>query len=199
MDRFEKMLELINFNENDNLYILGDVIDRGPDGIAILQKIMNIPNIHMLLGNHEYMMLGALNHPYDNCSSAKDNMDTWKINGYEPTINAFMKLTEYEREEIFNYLQNVPLNIDIEVNNQNFKLVHAAPIEAYDKFVPPFYRWSDKTPWGESVASFAVWEREAIYDYSIIGIDCGCAIQDDSYPNALGCLRLEDMQDFYVE
>lgn len=39
------------------LYVLGDVIDRFPDGIEILQELMAMPNVKMLLGNHEYMML----------------------------------------------------------------------------------------------------------------------------------------------
>ena len=38
-DIFEKLLDVIDFSENDFLYVLGDAIDRGPDGIKILQKI----------------------------------------------------------------------------------------------------------------------------------------------------------------
>ena len=56
-DRFHAMLEKIQFSDEDTLYIIGDVIDRGPDGIKLLQEIMNTPNMVMLLGNHEYMML----------------------------------------------------------------------------------------------------------------------------------------------
>lgn len=37
----------------NTLYILGDVVDRYPDGIAILQRIMKMPIVKMLLGNHE--------------------------------------------------------------------------------------------------------------------------------------------------
>ena len=52
-DKYADMLELIHFSEEDELYILGDVIDRGPDGIKILMDIMersndksqNCPNI----------------------------------------------------------------------------------------------------------------------------------------------------------
>ena len=34
------MLSLIEFTLRDTLYVLGDVIDRGPDGIKILQDMM---------------------------------------------------------------------------------------------------------------------------------------------------------------
>ena len=56
-DLFHAMLEQIDFSESDTLYILGDVIDRGPDGIALLQEIRKTPNMIMLIGSHEYMML----------------------------------------------------------------------------------------------------------------------------------------------
>ena len=36
LDRFEKMLRMIDLRDDDTLYILGDVIDRGKDGIRIL-------------------------------------------------------------------------------------------------------------------------------------------------------------------
>ena len=57
MRRFNSVMEQINLQPEDTLYILGDVIDRHPDGIRILRRIMDKPNIKMLLGNHEYMML----------------------------------------------------------------------------------------------------------------------------------------------
>ena len=39
-DKYIKMLEKINFNNNDTLYILGDIVDRGDGGIKILQDII---------------------------------------------------------------------------------------------------------------------------------------------------------------
>ena len=40
--RFDSVMEQINLQPEDTLYILGDVIDRNPDGIRILRQIMNI-------------------------------------------------------------------------------------------------------------------------------------------------------------
>ena len=56
-DRFDDVLKQIKLNENDTLYILGDVVDRNPDGITLLKYIMSKPNIKMLLGNHEYKII----------------------------------------------------------------------------------------------------------------------------------------------
>ena len=54
-DKYIKMLEKINFSDNDTLYILGDIVDRGPDGIKILQDIMQRINVVALMGNHDFL------------------------------------------------------------------------------------------------------------------------------------------------
>lgn len=58
--RYDAMLEMIQFSGEDTLYILGDVVDRGPNGIDILRDIMQRPNVHLILGNHEDLLLGTL-------------------------------------------------------------------------------------------------------------------------------------------
>ena len=57
---FERMLELIRFSDGDRLYIIGDVIDRGEDGIRILQDIMKRGNIFLFIGNHELFLLSLI-------------------------------------------------------------------------------------------------------------------------------------------
>ena len=44
-DRFLELLDVIEFDEKDELYILGDAIDRGPESIAIIKYIMKNENI----------------------------------------------------------------------------------------------------------------------------------------------------------
>ena len=72
LERFESIMRQINLKEEDTLYILGDVIDRYPYGIKLLRKIMKMPNVKMLLGNHEYMMLQAIGH-YKDAADEKKN------------------------------------------------------------------------------------------------------------------------------
>ena len=55
-----KMLEKLGVRDSDTVYILGDTIDRGRDGIKVLQDMMMRPNIIPILGNHEYMAAHAL-------------------------------------------------------------------------------------------------------------------------------------------
>ena len=59
-DMFMELLRLIDFSYADTLYILGDVVDRGPHPIAVLQKLMKMPNVIPIVGNHEVMALDGL-------------------------------------------------------------------------------------------------------------------------------------------
>lgn len=56
-DAYMKMLELIQFSEDDTLYILGDIIDRGPNPVKILLDLMKRTNVRILAGNHCHMAL----------------------------------------------------------------------------------------------------------------------------------------------
>ena len=53
--RYRNVLNQIKLKKTDHLYILGDVIDRGPDGIGLLRETMKKENITLLMGNHEHM------------------------------------------------------------------------------------------------------------------------------------------------
>ena len=62
---FKRMLEKIQFNSHDQLYILGDICDRGPCSLDIYFYIQKFDNITLLKGNHEYMMQEALKEAID--------------------------------------------------------------------------------------------------------------------------------------
>ena len=151
--RFRSVMEQIRLQPEDTLYVLGDVIDRHPGGIRILRKLMKMPNVQMLLGNHEYMMLRAVGRPYNAdeavSRSTKDRAtDLWYYNGGWGTHNHLKHLRKSLREEIYAYLHSLPLNIDITVNGKAYKLVHGAPVEEFD----PASRYTDAT-------MHAVWKR----------------------------------------
>ena len=119
--RFNSILKQINLQSEDTLYVLGDVIDRYPGGIRILRRIMSMPNVEMLLGNHEYMMLRALGHPYDPYDTTselirEDATELWYHNGGKVTHDFWKHIRKSLRTEIIQYLQTLPLNIDIEIN-----------------------------------------------------------------------------------
>ena len=59
-EEFIKMLDKINFSNDDELYILGDIFDRGSDPLEILDYIVGHKNITLLKGNHEKMFEEAV-------------------------------------------------------------------------------------------------------------------------------------------
>ncbi len=147
---YHNMLNRICFSEKDELYILGDVIDRNPDGIEILKEIMIQPNVHMLLGNHEYMMLNVLTDDFDTgYYSLDEHIDLWYWNGGEVTHQAFLNEPEDIRKEIIEYLRGLPVNQTIAAQGKEILLVHAAPEFLFKKPTRDY----------ANAKEFAVWER----------------------------------------
>lgn len=68
IDLFEKMLEKINLQSGDMLYVIGDSIDRG-GGLKVIQKIKELHDKGMatlLFGNHELMLIHNFYNHKDN-------------------------------------------------------------------------------------------------------------------------------------
>lgn len=221
---FESILQQINLREEDTLYILGDVIDRYPNGIQILKRIMRMPNVQMLLGNHEWMMLRALDVPYPGDDvmgkSVYGRIALWYNNGGRSTHQAWIFHTSNsERRKIIEYLQTLPISIE----TNDYRMVHAAPVQLFEKYGKGRY---------ESVLEFALWDREILTNppdvgktvifghtpvsyltndigelapvgigqvHPWIGIDCGSGFPAYApmCQGRLACLRLDDMQVFY--
>ena len=59
-DMFMELLGKIELKDTDILYVLGDVLDRGPHPIKTLQQLMKMSNVICMVGNHELMALECL-------------------------------------------------------------------------------------------------------------------------------------------
>ena len=82
-EKYLKMLDVIKFSDDDVLYILGDIIDRGPEPIEIILDIMTRPNIVCLKGNHKHMALDCMRYLTGNnilTFSIMDMMYNWDSN-----------------------------------------------------------------------------------------------------------------------
>ena len=121
-DRFHAMLQTINFSDEDTLYILGDVIDRGPHGVELLREIMATPNMKMLLGNHEFMCLR-----YFAPNAPEKHIQHWNRNGNAPTLEGFSKLTEAQKQEVLDFLRTLPTHFTSGKRAELLYLVHGLP------------------------------------------------------------------------
>lgn len=133
---FKKLLEKANFNDSDFLFILGDVIDRGDDGVNILRWLLVQPNVELILGNHESMLLSCsfiFDEITDDSLASFDTqkmdlLTTWISNGAEITLKELKKLSKSSPEtieDILDYLHDTPLYETVSTKSGNFLLTHS--------------------------------------------------------------------------
>lgn len=59
VDSFQQFLSRAGFRKEDYLFVLGDVIDRGENGAQLLLWLTEQPNMELILGNHEALLLAC--------------------------------------------------------------------------------------------------------------------------------------------
>lgn len=125
-DIFEKLLETIHFSDDDFMYILGDAIDRGSDGIKILQTIKDAPNMELLLGNHEFMMLNAVAPDGSVDDTPGKDAYLWLYsNGGEVTFEHYKELSLDDRKSLLAWLNSRVLTTLAFIGDKTFCLTHS--------------------------------------------------------------------------
>ena len=220
-DEYMEALKQINLKDEDTLYVLGDIVDRGPDGIEILRDMMFRANVIPLIGNHDYMalmMLKKLAVPIteENVEShiTVDDMTSymhWINDGGSATIEGFRKLSFEEKQDIIEYLEEFSLYEEISVGGKEYILVHAG----IDPFVPgkslddyelhemifeaPDYSkvyFEDKyLVTGHKPTLWRDGEEKGkiLRQNNHIAIDCGCV-----FGGKLGVICLDNGQEWYI-
>ena len=204
-DEFVELVGIIGFDSSvDNLYILGDVIDRGSNSVACLKHIKRAKGMHLIMGNHEQLMLDY----YDGL----DFYGNWYENGGAPVEEQLESLDDTERDKILSYLRKRPYYKTVKVNDRRFFLSHAGlninmqfkhqPREALLWSRERFFRndgikgyvcvfGHTPTPHMHNMKSCSVWFDPDHEDK--VCIDSACV-----FGGALAALRLDDGEVFYV-
>ena len=112
-------LSQVSLADDDALFVLGDMVDRGPDPMGVVNLVRGLPNAHVLLGNHEMMMLEAL------ASPDRDALELWALNGGFTTLEGITQLTAEETSELIDWARALPLYAIVSVGERDFVLVHA--------------------------------------------------------------------------
>jgi serine/threonine protein phosphatase 1 len=220
---FDRMLKKIQFSEQDHLYILGDIIDKGPEPVKLLQKIATMQNVTFLQGNHEDMMLDYF---------YTRDWSLWYMNGGYYTDSLLEEeVSELEYQALMRFVEAAPLVIpDLQVGDNHFYLSHAGYIDInqlknvypdkemlnhqdlynfnpyriqdllWDRTEPPqtdFYIITGHTPVNHrdlNNQNKKIYKKNHFFD-----IDCGCAGIIFKQFGQLSCLRLDDFAEFYVK
>ena len=133
-DMFMDLLNKISLKNTDILYVLGDIVDRGPYSIKTLQKLMQMPNVICVVGNHELMALDGLRFLSTEIteesvrsmnSQLLEQLADWQLNGGGPTMEEFRLLAIPMREQIIDFIMNFSVYEKLTVDGNKFLLVHA--------------------------------------------------------------------------
>jgi serine/threonine protein phosphatase 1 len=107
-------LTRLNFDPSvDTLICLGDMIDRGPNNVAVLNHLLDV-NAIMLLGNHEHLMLESV------LNNDEEALAMWNKNGgrwHE----------QYGKKQLIAFSQRLlelPLSIQLTYHNHVIGLSH---------------------------------------------------------------------------
>ena len=109
-DKYKELLKKICFGPDDTLYVLGDVIDRGPNGFTTLLDMAQRPNVVNLMGNHEAMALDALSRILNadeknrETPLTKDDdeaVELWFFNGGDRSLADFLWLNEEQKQTVW--------------------------------------------------------------------------------------------------
>lgn len=130
-----QLLDKAGFGEEDFLFVLGDVIDRGDYGAELLLWLTEQPNVQLILGNHEALMLACdfLFEEVTDESLDRLNreqmmlLESWYENGGGATIAGLRRLLHRDPElvqGILDYLRDAPLYEWVDEGGKSYLLVH---------------------------------------------------------------------------
>ncbi len=194
---FKALLKKIELKKEDDLFLLGDYIDRGKDSKGVIDLIRNLKEegyrIHCLRGNHEQMMLDS------RIYSGKEPF--WLRNGGTDTISSFPN--NFVSQDYFNWISTLPYYFEM----HDYLLVHAGfnfkyrkPLEDRDAmiWIRNWYDELDKE-WlnnriiihGHTPTRRPVLEErlENLSEVPVVNIDCGCFYEKEG----LGFLAAFDL------
>ena len=224
VEKFKTMLNKVGFTDEDTLFVLGDVIDRNGDGgIGLLRYFMTQPNIELIIGNHEEMLLAcgflfneisddAL--PFSNIGNAMAYFN-YLSNGGRVTIESLRELSKNEPGVvggILDYLRDAPHIGALTVGSRDFLLVHSGlggfdPCKKISEYKPEDLLWTrpelDTEYFDDIITVFGhtptlyygdEYRGKVLKTRTWIDIDVGAG---QAFSPAL--LRLDDLEVFYGE
>lgn len=218
---YKRMLELINFSSKDELYIVGNVIGPYGGSVDILYDMSMRDNIFPILGDGEYFALKLLR---ELCSII-DKADFEKhlpeklygeyavfINNYgQSIINEFRNITLNERLALMEYLEEFELYSELKIGEKNFLLLSGG--------LPEFSRSKSLDEYSAEASLFEHLDFEKEYFPNTINISgrlptflisqssSGRIYKNEHHialncyqgnNSPLGCIRLNDFEEFYV-
>lgn len=211
---FLRLMDKIKFGGGDTLYVLGDIVEKGPDSIRLAKLLFSMPNAVCIMGNHEYDFLkfyrGIMRatRDYDGVLASLRGYFTdgelldWK------TVDKFDLLPFYAETEDF-------IGVHAGVPVVDGKLLGPAEATCEQLVYDRRFKDPDVLPQGGKCVLFGhtpvrnltgrdeilLYPRDEtkrgngdIRDYTKVHLDTGVL-----HSGVLGCIQMETCQTFYVK
>lgn len=113
-NRLESCLNNLSFNDNDRLFCVGDLIDRGSNNEKVYEFLLR-KNVFSVRGNHEDNLLSIYEDVEirDYMFSSDMGLDWW------------LSINLDKRAAIINKLKGLPIAIEIENDEKKYGIIHA--------------------------------------------------------------------------
>lgn len=212
-DLYIKLLNAIDFSDEDKMYILGDIIDKGGKSLILVDFLIKHKNIKCIMGNHEDSFLKYYDNVMHNYTGTNQNEILKSLQLYFPFDNFSISW------DIVDYIESLPYYIE----TKDFIGVHAGLEIDEDNNIYPLneqpiqYMLFDRnfktakinnfgkpilfghTPCSyDNQTGYFIKEpninSKSIKDYIKIRLDNGC-----QFTKILGTLRIDDMKEIYVK
>lgn len=220
---YKELLDKIRFSEKDELYVLGDAMDRGPEPIKVIRDMMMRPNVIYIVGNHDYVMLSVLRRlAVDITEENLKNLESedlllysdWILDGGGITAKQFRALTREEQQEVLAYVSEALTYAVLKNGKEEYVLVHAG-ISSFEESRPmdDYEFWDflcERADYGSRYYQdhnrFLVTghtptslirrdgKAEVYQEHGHIAVDCGCV-----FGGNLAAYCIETGEVFYVE
>ncbi len=216
-DKFKKLLKEIKFNDNDVMYVIGDIVDYGEEPIELLCDLSMRYNVIPIVGDHDYRALRLLREldsmlkggSYD--PAVLSEMTEWIQDGGQKTMEGFKALDDDMKEGVLEYLEDMSLYEEVETKGKKYLLVHAgiADFDAdaeLDDYMPEDFIGESLNPDFSLIDGVTLVvghkptyeiegaQRGKIYrGEGSMFIDCGAAFDEP-----LACVCLDNGKEYYI-
>lgn len=115
---FLALLDKIALSKSDELYLLGDYVDRGPDSKGVLDEIFQLKKngytVRCLRGNHEEILLRSLFDPV--------GLENWMMTDGKKTMDSFnVEVTQDIPDNYLDFMRELEYYLEVD----EYILVHA--------------------------------------------------------------------------
>lgn len=195
----EALLDQVGLTYSDQLFLLGDYINKGPNSRGVIDAILRLRDqdfsLFALRGNHEQMLLDL----HEQSRYGKVRLNIPRLHRYHGLVNRNMRILPH----YIDFFETLPYYFDL----GDFILVHAG----FDFSKPKPFQNTSAMLWTSyfDLSEAPELNRRIIHGHNpnylpfiqdaiarnsdIIPLDNGCVYRNKRYMGNLLCLNLDDM------